>query len=84
MATATRSRATSGPVRLSGRIVEQVRRRLPRPLRHVLDQARGQDILLCAASLGFYAIVSVVPLTILVMWILSVVLGDTPDAPARV
>jgi membrane protein len=56
--------------------MDHVHRRVPRPLRHVVDHARGQDILLYAASLAFYAVVSVVPLTILVMWIVSVVLGD--------
>jgi membrane protein len=56
--------------------MDWIQRRLPAPLRRMVDRARGQDILLYAAALAFYAIVSVIPLTILVMWVVSVVLGD--------
>jgi uncharacterized BrkB/YihY/UPF0761 family membrane protein len=42
----------------------------------VVEIARGKDILLFASGLSFYALVSAVPLVIVVMWVASVVLGD--------
>jgi membrane protein len=56
--------------------MDGVQKLLPGPFRGTLGRARGQDILLYSAALAFYAMVSVIPLTILVMWILSVILGD--------
>jgi membrane protein len=56
--------------------MDRVQERLPGPFRGALSRARGQDILLYSAALAFYAVVSVVPLTILVMWVLSAILGD--------
>jgi uncharacterized BrkB/YihY/UPF0761 family membrane protein len=53
-----------------------VQDRLPPPIRRLLRQDRGQDILLYSAALAFYAMVSVVPLTILIMWTVSLALGD--------
>lgn len=49
---------------------------MPRPVRDFIKKARAQDILLYSAALAFYGIVSVIPLTILAMWIVSLVLGD--------
>jgi membrane protein len=56
--------------------MDWVQERLPPGLARMVKRTRGQDILLYAAALAFYAVVSVVPLTILVMWIVSLVLGD--------
>jgi membrane protein len=56
--------------------MDRIQERLPGPFLRALKRTRGQDILLYSAALAFYAIVSLVPLTILVMWILSGVLGD--------
>lgn len=50
--------------------------RLPRPVRDFIKRVRAQDVLLYSAALAFYALVSIVPLTILVMWVISLVLGD--------
>ena len=41
-----------------------------------MEKSRDQDILLFASGLSFYALVSVVPLTIFVIWITSLVLGE--------
>ena len=41
-----------------------------------MGRARQDDITLFAASLGFYALVSVVPLTIFSLWIVGLVLGQ--------
>lgn len=41
-----------------------------------MRRARGDDILLLSAGLAFYALVSIVPLVILILWIGSLVLGD--------
>jgi membrane protein len=56
--------------------MDRLQELLPGPFRRALKRARGQDILLYSAALAFYAIVSVIPLTILVLWIVSAVLGD--------
>lgn len=53
------------------------RERLPRPVRRLLDEAKSQDLFLLSAGLAFYALVSIAPLVVLVMWIVSLVLGDT-------
>src|SRR5437764_3453844 len=58
------------------RFVDRLERKLPPPARTVFERARGQDILLYASGLSFYALVSVVPLAIFVIWISSLVLGD--------
>lgn len=42
-----------------------------------IEQARhGDDLLLFAAALGFYALVSVIPLVVMILWIISLVLGE--------
>jgi membrane protein len=56
--------------------IERIEARFPRPIREVVARAHTNDVFMYAAALAFYAIVSVVPLTILVLWIVSVVLGD--------
>jgi membrane protein len=49
---------------------------LPQPIRSPLEQLRGQDILLFASGLAFYALISLVPLSIFVLWIVSLLAGD--------
>jgi membrane protein len=66
--TNTRKRAHS--------VVERIEAWLPRPIRNVVERARTNDVFVYAAALAFYAMVSVVPLTILMLWITSLVLGD--------
>jgi membrane protein len=56
--------------------IDRIERRLPAPLRALVERARRDDIMLLAAGLAFYALVSVAPLVILVMWVTSLVLGD--------
>src|SRR6266536_2377414 len=56
--------------------VERIEAWLPPPMRNVIERAHTNDVFTYAAALAFYAIVSVVPLTILVLWLVSVVLGD--------
>jgi YihY family inner membrane protein len=58
------------------RLVDRLEQRLPQPARTILEKARGQDVMLFASGLSFYALVSVVPLAILVIWVSSLVLGD--------
>src|SRR5438067_6650679 len=73
MSSRTRARAlTTAPRRLADRVQDL----LPTPVERFLRHARTQDVMLYSAALGFYGIVSVVPLTIVVMWIVSLVLGD--------
>jgi YihY family inner membrane protein len=51
-------------------------RRLPKYVRDVIEQAQGKDLFLFASGLSFYALVSIVPLIIVVMWVGSLILGD--------
>jgi YihY family inner membrane protein len=56
--------------------VDRLERRLPGAVRAVFERSRNQDILLFASGLSFYALVSVVPLAIFVIWIVSLIAGD--------
>jgi membrane protein len=56
--------------------VGRIERLLPRPARDFLRRARTNDVFLFSAALAFYAIISVVPLTVLIVWIVSAVMGD--------
>ncbi|HEX2031896.1 MAG TPA: YhjD/YihY/BrkB family envelope integrity protein [Actinomycetota bacterium] len=58
------------------RAVRWLRRRLPPPLRRAIEDASGQDIPLHAAGLAFFALVSLIPLTIVAMWVASLVAGE--------
>lgn len=57
---------------VSGWIVD----RLPRPASAVVRRLRQEDVFLLAAGLAFYALVSVAPFAVLVMWLVSLVTGD--------
>jgi membrane protein len=56
--------------------VDRIESRLPRPVRAIINHSRTNDVFLYSAALAFYAMVSVVPLTIVVIWIVSIVIGD--------
>lgn len=60
----------------SRRLIDRIIDLLPGPLGAAADRARGSDIILLAAALAFYALVSIAPLLILVMWIASAIVGD--------
>ncbi len=45
-------------------------------MQDVVERSRNQDILLFASGLSFYALVSIVPLAIFVIWIASLIVGD--------
>src|SRR5437588_1252677 len=65
--------STAHPV---SRWVDRLEARLPKRVRVVFERARGQDVLLFASGLSFYALVSVVPLAIFVIWLSSLIFGD--------
>ncbi len=52
-------------------LLDAVEERLPPPAAAVVRGLRGEDVFLLAAGLAFYAIVAVVPFTILVLWLVS-------------
>jgi uncharacterized BrkB/YihY/UPF0761 family membrane protein len=58
------------------RWVDRLEKRLPEPVRTIVEKSRGQDVLLFASGLSFYAIISVVPLAIFVIWATSLIAGD--------
>lgn len=82
MATSARAkpRSARGTARRAGReartLGERALRRLPGPVQRFVEGVRRDDLLLFAAGLGFYALVSIAPLTILVLWIAGLVFGD--------
>jgi membrane protein len=49
--------------------------RLPASLRHFVDRVRDEDVLLSAAGLAFYALVSVAPLTVLSLRLAALLVG---------
>ena len=55
---------------------EKVVEKLPRPAASVFRHLRHEDVFMLAAGLAFYALVSVVPFTMLVLWAVSVVAGE--------
>lgn len=56
--------------------LDAVADRLPAPVARVVAYLREEDVLLIAAGLAFYALVSVAPLVIIALWITSVIVGD--------
>jgi YihY family inner membrane protein len=58
------------------RRVDRLESKLPGPVRTVFEKSRDQDVLLFASGLAFYALVSVVPLAIFVIWVTSLIAGD--------
>src|SRR2546421_11513809 len=73
---ASGTRAAGRKARSATRWVDRVERKLPRPVRRIFERSRDQDILLFASGLAFYALVSVVPLAIFVIWVISLIVGD--------
>ena len=70
---------TSAAGRISSRTARGAARltqKLPASSERLLSDLRGQDLFLFSAGLAFYALVSLAPLVILVMWVISLVLGD--------
>jgi YihY family inner membrane protein len=49
---------------------------LPGPVRDVVRRIQGDDVLILAAGLAFYALVSLAPFVILVLWVLSLLTSD--------
>jgi membrane protein len=64
------------PPRLSGDLTERVVDRLPRPVASIVRRLEHEDVFLLAAGLAFYALVSVAPFAIVVLWAVSLVAGD--------
>lgn len=61
------------------KIDEQLERfegKLPRWLQQIMRFLRTEDVLLSASGLAFYALVSLAPLAIVVMWITSLLMGE--------
>src|SRR5439155_26026687 len=73
--TATRSRARA-QARRAKTWADHVQERLPKPIREIVVRAREDDVLLFAAGLGFYALVSAIPLIPMVLRGASLVLAD--------
>jgi membrane protein len=57
-------------------VMDAVEERLPGPVRGVISRLRTEDVFLLSAGLAFYALVSVVPFSILVLWVVSLVTGE--------
>ena len=59
-----------------GHLTDPLVRRLPALLQDVVERSRGQDLVLYASGLAFYALVSIAPLLIVVVWLTSTLVGD--------
>jgi len=66
------SRTTVRPSVLVDRVLDQ----LPETPIRLVERLRREDIPLFAAALAFYAVVSFAPLTITVLWVISLIVGD--------
>src|SRR5207302_5468541 len=66
-----------GASRSPQRWVDRLSGRLPPLVRDAVERARGQDILLFASGLAFYALVSAIPLAIVAAWAAGVILGES-------
>jgi hypothetical protein len=55
---------------------DRVVARMPTPVAGVVRRLRHEDVFLLSAGLAFYALVSVAPFAILVLWLVSLVAGD--------
>jgi membrane protein len=53
---------------------ERIRRRFPPTLRKATEA--GNDVFLYSAGLAFYGLISAVPMTIVVLWVISLIAGD--------
>ncbi len=56
-------------------IADAVEERLPGPMAAVVRRLRSEDVFLLSAGLSFYALVSVVPFAVLVLWLVSLITG---------
>lgn len=56
-------------------ITDAVEERLPAPMAAVVRRLRSEDVFILSAGLSFYALVSVVPFAVLVLWLVSLITG---------
>jgi YihY family inner membrane protein len=56
--------------------VAEITDALPQPAQRIVERLREGDIFLYSAGLAFYALVSLAPLTIVALWLTSLVVGD--------
>ena len=61
-------------------LTDAVEERLPRQVADVVRRLRSEDLFLLAAGLAFYALVSVAPFAILVLWMVTLVTGKAEVA----
>ena len=57
-------------------VVDRLVEKLPEPVRGIVQRMRREDVVLTAAGLGFYALVSIAPVVVLSLWLTSLLLGD--------
>jgi membrane protein len=60
----------------TGALIERVRRSTPELVNKVVEGLQGKDMLLVSSGLAFYALVSVAPFAVLVLWLASLAVGD--------
>jgi membrane protein len=74
---ASKARRTARRTKAESRtLADRIQDLLPRPIRGVVQRARKDDIFMLAAGLAFYAVVSLVPLVLLLLSVVSMILGD--------
>lgn len=61
---------------MTTKLADRLTERLPGPVGSIVERLRKNDVLLLSAGLAFYALVSVAPVAILVLWLATLFLGD--------
>lgn len=59
-----------------GALIDRARRSTPELVERVVEGLRGKDMLLISSGLAFYALVSVAPFAVLLLWLASLAVGD--------
>ena len=55
---------------------DRVQDHLPHPVRRIVEEARTNDVFLLATSLAFYALISIAPLSVVVLWVVGLIVGE--------
>jgi membrane protein len=82
-------RAGSRAAGATEEVLRRITERLPHPAQALVERLRQEDVFLLSAGLAFYALVSVAPFAILVLWLIALVVGekevrDVADTLARI
>ncbi|HUG88816.1 MAG TPA: YihY/virulence factor BrkB family protein [Actinomycetota bacterium] len=58
-------------------LIDRVQERLPKPVGSFIGRLRGEDVMMPASGLAFYALVSFAPLLIVSVWVVGLLAGES-------